>query len=162
MSPFKRIRKEKGLSVSQLARKAELAERTVYQVERNGRGNCESLRKLANALDVSLDELVPPGGITGNVRGAEIIVGSRNVSVVKGIEAGRDANIDVKKMPDGPQILTGDHPDLGNDLAARLVEEELSKLPEGKLPPEKKRKLIKSVRRHVRNIILDFVESLAD
>lgn len=161
-TPLKRIRKEKGYSVSQLARKAELAERTIYQIERNGRGNTETLRKLAGALDVSLDELLPPVGLTGNVRDAEIILASRNVSVVKGIEAGRDANIGLGKRPVEPQTLTGPYADLGNDPAARLVEEELSKLPEYQLPPEKKSKLIRSVRRHVKNIILDFVESLKD
>ncbi len=59
MDRLKRLRTEKGLSQARLAARAELDPSTVNQIERGARGaSLETLRKLADALEVSLYELM--------------------------------------------------------------------------------------------------------
>lgn len=52
-----KIRKEKGLTVQQLADKAGLPKRTVENILRNGTCTVTNAIKLADALEVTLDEL---------------------------------------------------------------------------------------------------------
>lgn len=57
-TPLRRIRKGKRLSVPMLARLAGVTEKTVYNIEKGLRqGNSETLRKLAKALEVNVNEL---------------------------------------------------------------------------------------------------------
>lgn len=59
MEQLKRLRAEKGLSQARLAARAELDPSTVNQIERGAReASPATLRKLAQALDVSLVELL--------------------------------------------------------------------------------------------------------
>jgi transcriptional regulator with XRE-family HTH domain len=54
---LKQIRKQKGLTVQQLADAAGLPKRTVENVLRNGDSLVSTAIKLADALGVTLDEL---------------------------------------------------------------------------------------------------------
>lgn len=59
MDQLRRLRKEKGLSQARLAARAEVDPSTVNQIERGAReASPSTLRKLADALDVSLVELL--------------------------------------------------------------------------------------------------------
>jgi transcriptional regulator with XRE-family HTH domain len=59
METLRRLRTEKGLSQARLAARAELDPSTVNQIERGAReANPSTLHKLADALDVSLYELL--------------------------------------------------------------------------------------------------------
>src|ERR671910_2680583 len=59
MDQLKRLRAEKGLSQGRLAARAELDPSTVNQIERGAReASPATLRKLAEALDVGLAELL--------------------------------------------------------------------------------------------------------
>lgn len=59
MDRLKRLRIEKGLSQARLAARAELDPSTVNQIERGAReASLDTLRKLADALEVSLYELM--------------------------------------------------------------------------------------------------------
>ena len=59
MERLKRLRTEKGLSQARLAARAELDPSTVNQIERGARdASPGTLRKLADALEVSLYELM--------------------------------------------------------------------------------------------------------
>ena len=59
METLRRLRTEKGLSQARLAARAELDPSTVNQIERGAReASPATLRKLAEALDVSLTELL--------------------------------------------------------------------------------------------------------
>ena len=55
-----KIRKEKGFTQEGLARKAEISYHTLIKIESGGIGNpkIETVIKLANALGISIDELV--------------------------------------------------------------------------------------------------------
>lgn len=58
-NPLREIRKLRGFSVSKLARLAEITERTVYNIEGGSHANMETLRKMAKALNVNVEELIP-------------------------------------------------------------------------------------------------------
>jgi len=51
------IRKDKGLSVPALSKLSGVPIRTIEDLERRGDGRASTLIKLADALDVTLDEL---------------------------------------------------------------------------------------------------------
>jgi len=51
------IRKDKGLSVPALSKLSGVPIRTIEDLERRGDGRVSTLIKLADALDVTLDEL---------------------------------------------------------------------------------------------------------
>jgi transcriptional regulator with XRE-family HTH domain len=51
------IRKEKGVSVPELSRRSGVSVRTIEDLERRGDGRVSTLIRLADALEVSLDEL---------------------------------------------------------------------------------------------------------
>lgn len=55
-----RLRKQKGLSQEKLARLSDVANNTVIKMEtgENDNPTLETLRKVAKALDVSVDELI--------------------------------------------------------------------------------------------------------
>jgi len=55
-----KIRKEKGWSQEKLAQESKVSYNTLIKIERNGIENpkIETVIKLANALNISLDELV--------------------------------------------------------------------------------------------------------
>ena len=57
---FRRIRQEKKLSQDRLSKLADLSYNTVINLESRGISNptIETLKKLAKALDVSVDELI--------------------------------------------------------------------------------------------------------
>lgn len=54
---IQKIRKEKGLTVQQLADKADLPKRTVEEIIRRDKCTVDNAIKLADALEVTLDEL---------------------------------------------------------------------------------------------------------
>lgn len=56
----KKLRKQKGLSQERLARLADVANNTIIKMEsgENKNPTLETLRKVAKALDVSVDELI--------------------------------------------------------------------------------------------------------
>ncbi len=54
---LKQIRLEKGLSVPKLSALSGVPRRTIQDLERRGDGRASTLIKLADALDVTLDEL---------------------------------------------------------------------------------------------------------
>jgi len=59
-SPVKLWRKNRGLSLTALADKAEIGKGYLSQIESGGRkGTVQTLRRLAAALDVDLDDLAP-------------------------------------------------------------------------------------------------------
>ncbi len=61
MEKLRRLRTEKGLSQARLAARAELDPSTVNQIERGAReASSATLRKLADALDVGLIDLLEP------------------------------------------------------------------------------------------------------
>jgi transcriptional regulator with XRE-family HTH domain len=51
------IRKEKGVSVPELSRRSGVSVRTIEDLERRGDGRVSTLIRLADALEVTLDEL---------------------------------------------------------------------------------------------------------
>lgn len=55
-----RLRKQKGLSQEKLARLADVANNTIIKMEtgENNNPTLETLRKVAKAFDVSVDELI--------------------------------------------------------------------------------------------------------
>tara|TARA_Y100000310_G_scaffold223922_1_gene225785 strand:+ start:159 stop:365 length:207 start_codon:yes stop_codon:yes gene_type:complete len=55
-----KLRKQKGLSQEKLARLADVANNTIIKMEsgENKNPTLETLRKVAKALDVSVDELI--------------------------------------------------------------------------------------------------------
>ena len=55
-----RLRKQKGLSQERLARLADVANNTIIKIEsgENKNPTLETLRKVAKALDISVDELI--------------------------------------------------------------------------------------------------------
>ena len=55
-----RLRKQKGLSQEKLARLSDVANNTIIKMEsgENDNPTLETLRKVAKALDVSVDELI--------------------------------------------------------------------------------------------------------
>jgi len=57
---MERLRKQKGLSQEKLARLADVANNTVIKMEsgENKNPTLETLRKVAKAFDVSVDELI--------------------------------------------------------------------------------------------------------
>ena len=54
---LKQIRLEKGLSVPQLVELSGVSRRTIQDLESRGDGRVSTLIKLADALEVTLDEL---------------------------------------------------------------------------------------------------------
>lgn len=54
----RKIREEKGLTIEKLAYKAEITASTVNRLEHNKGFRFSSLEKIANALDVSVEELL--------------------------------------------------------------------------------------------------------
>jgi len=58
-----KIRKEKGLTQEGLARKADISYHTLVKIESGGIENpkIETVIKLANALEVSIDKLIGKG-----------------------------------------------------------------------------------------------------
>lgn len=57
---LKKIRLEKGLSVSELSRLSCVPVRTIEDLEKRNDGRVSTLIKLADALSVTLDELCRP------------------------------------------------------------------------------------------------------
>lgn len=57
---IERLRRQKGLSQERLARLADVANNTIIKMEsgENKNPTLETLRKVAKALDVSVDELI--------------------------------------------------------------------------------------------------------
>ena len=57
---IRKVRKKAGLSQDKLARKADVAYNTVVKIEsgENKNPTIETLRSIAKALDVSVDELI--------------------------------------------------------------------------------------------------------
>ena len=57
---MERLRKQKGLSQEKLARLADVANNTIIKMEsgKNKNPTLETLRKVAKAFDVSVDELI--------------------------------------------------------------------------------------------------------
>ncbi len=57
---MERLRKQKGLSQEKLARLADVANNTIIKMEsgENKNPTLETLRKVAKAFDVSVDELI--------------------------------------------------------------------------------------------------------
>lgn len=57
---MEKLRKQKGLSQEKLARLADVANNTIIKIEsgENKNPTLETLRKVAKALDVSVDELI--------------------------------------------------------------------------------------------------------
>ena len=57
---IKRIRKEKGISQDRLSKRADLALNTIVNIELGESPNptIETLQKIANALDVSIEKLL--------------------------------------------------------------------------------------------------------
>ena len=55
-----RIRKQKGWSQEKLAQEADISYNTLIKIERNGIKNpkIETVIKIANALDITIDELI--------------------------------------------------------------------------------------------------------
>ena len=55
-----RLRKQKGLSQEKLARLSDVANNTIIKMEtgENDNPTLETLRKVAKALDISVDELI--------------------------------------------------------------------------------------------------------
>lgn len=54
---LREIRKKQNLSVPELSRKSEVSVRTIEDLEKRGDGRVSTLIKLADALNVTLDEL---------------------------------------------------------------------------------------------------------
>lgn len=59
---IKKIRKEKGISQDRLSKLADLSLNTIVNIESGNNPNptIETLQKIANALNVSIDELLNP------------------------------------------------------------------------------------------------------
>jgi len=57
---IKRIRKEKGISQDRLSKRADLALNTIVNIElgKNPNPTIETLQKIANALEVSIEKLL--------------------------------------------------------------------------------------------------------
>jgi len=57
---LRKLRKAKGLSQERLARLANVANNTIVKIEagKNKNPTLETLRKVAKALDISVDELI--------------------------------------------------------------------------------------------------------
>ncbi|MBI4332611.1 MAG: helix-turn-helix transcriptional regulator [Chloroflexi bacterium] len=93
-TPLRRIRKARGLSLSELARLAGLTEKSIYNLENErSQPTSRTLRKLAEVLGVAPGELIPPVSIGGNATDAQIIVGCQGVALAKNIKAGRDVAV---------------------------------------------------------------------
>ena len=61
---LKRIRKSKGLSQKELAEKLGVSQPSYAQYERGARNpKVETIRKIANALDIPVEELNPPSNL---------------------------------------------------------------------------------------------------
>ncbi len=58
MVRVKELRREKGYSVSQLAKRSGISAMTVNDVEAKGYGSIEVLKRIADALEVEFEELV--------------------------------------------------------------------------------------------------------
>ena len=54
---LKEIRTKKGLSVPELVALSDVPRRTIQDLETRGDGRVSTVKKLAKALDVSMDEL---------------------------------------------------------------------------------------------------------
>lgn len=59
MLELRRIRKEKGLTVPALSQLSGVPNRTIEDIERRGDCRISTARILADALEISLDELYP-------------------------------------------------------------------------------------------------------
>ena len=57
MNKVKELREARGISQEHLAYKAGVAVKTISRLERSGRANSETLRSVAAALGVGLDDL---------------------------------------------------------------------------------------------------------
>lgn len=57
---LRQIRLEKGLSVPELSRHSGVPVRTIEELEKRGDGRVSTLIKLADALEITLDELCRP------------------------------------------------------------------------------------------------------
>ena len=57
---IKRLRESKGLSQEKLARIADVANNTIIKIEsgKNDNPTLDTLKKIAKALDISVDELI--------------------------------------------------------------------------------------------------------
>ena len=57
---IKRLRENKGLSQEKLARMADVANNTIIKIEsgKNDNPTLDTLKKIAKALDISVDELI--------------------------------------------------------------------------------------------------------
>lgn len=57
---LRRLREEKGLSQEKLARLADVANNTIIKIEvgKNQNPTLDTLKKIANALEVSVDDLI--------------------------------------------------------------------------------------------------------
>lgn len=57
---LKKLREEKGLSQEKLARLSDVANNTIVKIEagKNQNPTLDTLKKIAKALDVSVDELI--------------------------------------------------------------------------------------------------------
>lgn len=57
---IKKLRKEKGLSQEKLARLADVANNTIIKIEagKNQNPTLDTLKKIAKALEISIDELI--------------------------------------------------------------------------------------------------------
>lgn len=55
---IRKIRKEKGLTIEKLAYKAGVTVSTVNRVEHNKGFRFDSLQKIANALNISIEEIL--------------------------------------------------------------------------------------------------------
>ena len=58
MNKIERLRKEKGVSRYRLAKLSGLDYVTIMKIERNGEARLSSLRKIAKALGVTIQEVV--------------------------------------------------------------------------------------------------------
>ena len=58
MNKIERLRKEKGMSRYRLAKLSGLDYVTIMKIERNGEARLSSLRKIAKALGVTIQEVV--------------------------------------------------------------------------------------------------------
>lgn len=120
-NPLRKIRRSKKFSVSELAKRSDLTERTIYNIETGIRfGSTETLRKLAEVLGVTIEELLPP-------------------------------------LPKGSPSDDADE-----DLAMRLVEEELSRFPKlkEKTTSRQKKRLAEIVRKYLKNTIESLREAV--
>jgi transcriptional regulator with XRE-family HTH domain len=93
MNQLKRLRREKGLSQAKLAALADVDPSTVNQIERGAReASPATLRKLAEALDVSLAELLEDAAPKAERRSSpepsfnDVLEGERRIAAIKRFE----------------------------------------------------------------------------